>query len=140
MDGGTEFRQLSAPEHLCYDYASKLTYIQLKRYTDRFNELHLTDDEQRALETGIALNPVLPPVIEGTGGIREFQFSMPSDNLGSLHLTAFYCYFPENGKVVLMSLMETEEVGEMNPESREQLKRIFEALQEFGPEAWEEPM
>lgn len=131
-----ESRSLIYPKDM-YEPQELLTFIQLKEYTDSFIRLELTDEEQRALELGIMMNPTLSPVMEGTGGIREFQFSMPENTPGSLHLSAFYAYFPEAGQVALIELMETDEVGPMTPEERAELKRLFEAIQEHGPEAWE---
>ena len=119
------------------DAEELLTFTHLTEYTESFTSLGLTDDEQRCIEIGIMLNPTLPPVIEGTGGVREFQFSTPSSNPGSLHLSAFYAYFPETAKVALIDVMETDDVGPMTDQEKAALKEMFEQIQEFGPEAWE---
>lgn len=132
-----ERRQLLCPKHLCQDSAEQATFIQLLGYTNAFINYGLTDDEQRAVETGIMMNPVLPGIIDGTGGIREFQFSTPQNNPGSLHLSAFYAYFPETGKVALIGLFQTDDLAPMTDEERKALKKIFEEIQEHGPESWD---
>lgn len=132
-----ETRNIVCPQEFCHDSETLLTFIQLPAYTETFLKLELTDDEQRAIEIAIMLNPILPPVLDGTGGVREFQFGVPQDGPGSLHLTAFYVYFPEAGKVALLGLFETDAVGELTIEERAELKQLFDEIQEFGPEAWE---
>jgi hypothetical protein len=138
-DHPREFRMLTAPEHLCNDSAELLTFVQLAEYTEAFINFALTDDEQRAVETGIMMNPTLAPIIDGTGGVREFEFCMPNPTPRALHLSAYYAYFPEDRKVALISLLNSEEFStdELDPDSRKELKRIFEGIQKFGPEAWE---
>lgn len=132
-----ERRRLVCPKDLCGDVSELLTFIQLPAYTEAFKGLDLTDDEQRLFELGVMMNPLKAEVIEGTGGIREALFGTPKDGPGSLHLSVFYAYFPETGKVVLIDLAETDEVGELADGERAELKRLFEEIQEFGPEAWE---
>ncbi len=134
---GRETWNAVCPKELCGDSEELLTFIQLPKYTQSFVEIGLTDDEQRAVEIGIMMNPILSPVIDGTGGIREFEFGVPQDGPGSLHLSAFYAYFPESGKVALIGLFDTESIGEISLEDRAILKQLFEEIQEFGPEAWE---
>ncbi len=132
-----ERRALVCPKHLCEDPKELLTFIQLDDYTASFLRLQLTDDEQRAIETAIMMNPTLAPVIEGTGGIRELQVSTPKNTPGSLHISAFYAYFPETGKVALIDLFQTEDLEPMTVEERATLKELFEEIQEYGPEAWD---
>lgn len=131
-----ERRTLVCPKELIEDSKELLTFVQLKGYTESFQRMELTDDEQRALETVLMMNPTLPAVIEGTGGIRELEFGMPTMTPGSLKLTAFYAYFPEVGQIALIDLFETDEIGEMTPEEKGTLKQLFEGIQEMGPEAW----
>lgn len=131
-----ERRQLQCPSELADDTVELLTFIQMPLYTSTYLQLELTDDEQRAIETGIMMNPTLSPVLPGTGGVREFQFGTPGGNPGSLHLSAFYCYFPEMGKVALLDICQTDESGELTDDERAQLKILFEEIQEIGPENW----
>ncbi len=150
-----ERRSLVFPKHLDNPDAEELlTFIQLKGYTDSFIKFGLTDDEQRCLETAIMINPVVAPVIEGTGGVREYRIrvEIPTENPrpktssepaqangpGFLHLSAYYAYFPETGTVVQIELFDTDEfdAAEITIEERAELKRVFEGLQQFGPEAW----
>ncbi len=107
-----------------------LTFIQLDAYTEAFIKLELTDDEQRSIEIGIMMNPTLPPVIEGTGGVREFQCSTPTQSNGSLHLSVFYVYFPESEAVALALVAHTDDCGIMTNEERAQIKLLIEEIQQ----------
>lgn len=133
-----ERRTLVCSKALIEDSKELLTFVQLHMYTEAFLRLELTDDEQRAIETAVMMNPILPPVIEGTGGIRELEIGLPHSNPGSLQLTAFYAYFPEVQQVALIDVVETDELGEMTAEERAELRELFDAIQEVGPEAWEQ--
>lgn len=125
-----ELHRLVYPNDLC-EPMELLNFTHSKEYTESFLRLGLTDDEQRQVEVGIMMAPTLPPVIGGTGGIREFQFSTPKNTPGSLHLTAFYAYFPEGESAVLIDLMLTDEVGIITAVEREQLKALFEEIQKY---------
>ncbi len=118
------------PKDLC-DPKELLSFVQLDPYSASFAKMELTDDEQRKVEIGIMMNPTLSPVIEGTGGIREFEFCTPKLSIGSLHLSAFYAYFPEPGMVVLLDLFQTDDLGEMTAEERAELRALFEECQEW---------
>ena len=132
-----ERRELEVPEELHDGIVELLTFIQFPEYTASFRRLELTDDEQCEIEIGIMMDPLISPVIDGTGGIRRFDCGTPGDGPGSLEVSVFYIYFPESSKVALIDAMLTETVGEMSAESRAELKALVEEVQQVGPEAWE---
>lgn len=132
-----ESRMVVCPPEMFDDPKCLLTFTWMLEYTQSFEELELTDEGQRAIETVIMLDPVLPPVMEGTGGVRAFEISTPTLGPGSLQLTVFYAYFPEVGKVALMDLAQTDDIGPMTAVERAKLKEIYQGIQEIGPEAWE---
>lgn len=131
MDGlpNHEHHSLVYPNGLC-EPKELLGFVQLEPYSEAFQSLELTDDEQRTIEIAIMMDPTICPIIEGTGGVREFQFGTPSNSAGSLHLSAFYAYFPESRMVALISLVQTDEIGEFTPEERKEVKGLFEDIQE----------
>ena len=121
---------LTYPKNLCSP-KELLTFIWGDIYEESFTKLELTDEEQRAVETGLMMDPEISPVMANTGGIREFQFSTPGNGVGSLHLSAFYAYFPESGKVMLIDLALTDEMLPMTDEERAELKQLFTESQEW---------
>ncbi len=131
---GREKFTLKYPADMAFEAKEILSFLQEDGYTRSFQEFGLTDDEQRSIEAGIMISPLKSPVIDGTGGMREFQFCIPSNKPGSLHISAFYAYFPESGMVALVDLIETGEVGPMTDEEKATLKDLFERVQqEFPP-------
>lgn len=118
------------PQGLC-EPKELLSFIQLDPYVKAFSKLDLTDDEQRTIEVGIMLHPTVSVVMEGTGGVREFQCSTPTNSPGSLHLSVYYAYFPEHGTVGLIYVAMTDDIGELKPEERVELKGMFEEIQEL---------
>lgn len=126
-----ETRSVVCPMELRNDQIDKPTFVQMDPYTESFQELQLTDDEQRGVEASLMLNPIQAPIIEGTGGIRATHFALPTDSRGALHLTVHYAYYPEAGHIILADIWLTEEVDELTQLECARLKQLYEEVQRY---------
>lgn len=106
-----------------------VSFVHAKPYTDFFTQLELTDDEQRAIETVLMLDPLAGPIMHGTGGVRMHPLGIPNEGIGAFQLTLFYAYFPENRIIVLIDLAETEAIGPMTEEEQKELRSVYLDLQ-----------
>ena len=131
-----EVRKLVCSSDIIRDPEDLLTFIQMPAYMQSYDIMGLTDDEQRAIETGIMVNPLANPVEPGTGGVRIFECSTPSNGAGSLHLSVFHVYFPETQKVALLDVLVADSFGPLTNEERAELRELFDEIQQFGPESW----
>jgi hypothetical protein len=131
-----EVRKLVCSPNFIQDPEDLLTFIQMPAYTASYTLMGLTDDEQRAIETGIMVNPLANPVLDGTGGVRVFECSTPSNGVGSLHLSVFHAYFPETQKVALLEVLQSDSFGPLTNDERAELRVLFDEIQQFGPESW----
>lgn len=123
-----ERRRVEYPKDLC-DPKDYLRFIQLDPYAEAFAGMKLTDDEQRAIETAIMMDPIRCPIIEGTGGIREYDFSTTPKPHASLSFNVYYAYFPEKDTVCLIDLIDIGEVGPFDFDELKELKEMFEEIQ-----------
>ena len=101
-------------------------FVELKDFSDAWNDLALTDDDLYPLQLSILRDPKRWPVISGTGGLRKMRFSPPNWKRGkSGALRVCYAYFqPVN--IVLLVLAYTKD--EKDDLSNEEKKAIRNAL------------
>lgn len=88
-----------------------LRFIQLSQFEKAWHAWELEDEDLRALEMLVLVNPAGNPVIPGTGGVRKLRFSGSSWAHGkSKGARIYYIYVPEKGVVFwLFAHMRDEE-------------------------------
>lgn len=54
------------------------TFVYIKKFSDKWDELGLTDDDLLPLEEYLLKHPKAGAVVQGTGGIRKLRWALPS--------------------------------------------------------------
>jgi hypothetical protein len=94
--------------------------------------LKLTDDDLRALETCIMLNPQGPPVVQGTGGLRKVRFAPASWRTGKSGAARVgYVYFPDFGMVFLVVAYGKNEKDDLTPDDKREIRHLIEGIDEL---------
>ena len=78
------------------DYAPRFVWIG--PFDRRWSALGLDDGDMRALEMAIQAEPDRPPLVRGTGGLRENRFTAPGSGRGQSQewvVPDRVCPFPE---------------------------------------------
>src|SRR5438132_13767829 len=79
-----------------------LTFIELRPFTRRWQQLGLDDTDLQALQLLIMIRPKAGDVIAGTGGVRKLRFAPPQWRLGKRGaLRVCYAYVEQAGTIVL---------------------------------------
>ncbi|MDB5320851.1 MAG: hypothetical protein JWN40_2482 [Phycisphaerales bacterium] len=82
-----------------------ISLIQLPAFASNWKRLKLGDDDLRALESAILVDPAAPPIMKGTGGLLKIRFSPLTSSGGkSGGARACYAYFPEFELVYLCAV------------------------------------
>ncbi|MCL2411541.1 MAG: addiction module toxin RelE [Treponema sp.] len=53
-------------------------FAYLKKFSDKWDNLGLTDDDLSLLEQYLSKNPNAGKVVRGTGGLRKFRWKLPN--------------------------------------------------------------
>jgi hypothetical protein len=102
-----------------------LTFIEADGFLDDWKELRLNDDDLRALEVLVGMQPKGHPVIRGTGGLRKLRFASVRRAKGkSGGVRVLYVYFDEYGIVLLLAAYAKSEQDDI-PESHKKAYRQF---------------
>ena len=124
MEKGT----LYYPEHR-FNPEDLLTFIELKPFTRRWERLELTTDDLLTLQIAIMCDPLKPPVIPGTGGLRKLRFAPVGWNTGkSGALRVCYAYFEEHKTVLLTILYAKNEKENLTQEEKNQINKLLSAI------------
>lgn len=89
----------------------------------------LTDEEYRALQAALLLNPERGAVIPGSGGLRKLRWGV--DGRGKRGGVRLIYYYAPNGPLVLMLfLFAKNEQSDLTPDQLRKVRALVE--QEFG--------
>ena len=111
--------------------------IQLSAFAANWKGLGLTDEDLRALESAIQVNPAGPPVMAGTGGLRKTRFAAGRSSGGkSGGARACYAYFPEYGLVYLCAVFPKNEKASLTPAERNEYRKVLEAFARYLRASW----
>src|SRR5690606_32693397 len=73
----------------------QLTFVQLTGFVSEWKHFRLTDEDLRALERQLLVEPEAGAVMTGTGGLRKIRFAPPSRGSGkSGAFRVAYIYLP----------------------------------------------
>jgi hypothetical protein len=80
-------------------------FLQMATFTKAWEYHALTDDDLKALEDEILLNPIAGKVIQGTGGLRKIRFAAPGSKRGkSGGFRVCYVDFTEFGFIFFVAI------------------------------------
>ena len=113
-----------------FDPDDWLHFVQGRTFESSWKQLGLSDDDLRALEMFIMLNPQGPPVISGTGGLRKVRFAPESWNVGkSGAARVCYVYFPEFSMVFLVLAFGKGEKENLTANEKREIKTFIGNLE-----------
>jgi hypothetical protein len=93
-----------------------LTFIELRPFTRRWQQLRLADSDLHAVQSLIMTRPQIGTLIEGTGGLRKMRFARPDAGAGkSGGLRVCYAYFEAVATVVLAVVYAKGEKDDLTP-------------------------
>jgi hypothetical protein len=106
-----------------------LSFIELRPFSRRWDELGLTDKDLAALQVVIMTDPRGSPVIEGTGGVRKLRFVPAQWAKGkSGGLRVCYAFLEEVGTVILGFVYEKGEMDDLTDEQKKILRGVVERV------------
>lgn len=126
-----ETRTLVYPRDLC-DPKDWLNFVQLDPFENAWKRIGLGDEDLRALEIIIMVDPKRWPLIRGTGGVRKLRFSPGSWNQGSSGaLRVCYAYFESFGLVALIHAYTKTQKDDLTPTERKVIKKLIEEVEGY---------
>lgn len=106
-----------------------LRFVQMKVFERCWDAWELSDDDLRALETLVMINPDGAPVIQGTGGVRKLRFSASSWDFGkSKGARVYYLFMPEKGVVVWLFIHMRDEEDFLTAAGKEEIRKLVKAI------------
>lgn len=140
MDGEipSETRTLVYPEGSCNPQVW-LNFVQSKPFERSWKTIGLSDDDLRALEMLIMINPKGAPVVAGTGGLRKVRFAPAGWNQGKRGaLRICYVYFSQIGLVYLVIAYCKNRRDDLTAGEKSAIRQLIQDLRvELGLEAGE---
>ena len=126
-----ETRRLEYPRDLC-DPKDWLNFVQLDPFCRACKRLELLDDDIRAIEISIMLDPEQSPVIPGTGGLRKLRFSAENSNQGKRGaFRVCYVYFKEHGLVTLVLVYGKSQKDNLSASDKKLIKALIGEIEEY---------
>lgn len=105
-------------------------FIQLRGFSEEWDELGLSDEDLRELEIAIMLSPEAFPRVKGTGGLRKVRFSPKGWRRGkSGALRVGYVFFKEYQIVVFVILYSKGEKDDISPAGKKAIKNLIGRLE-----------
>lgn len=102
------------------------TFIELKGFSQRRLAL-MTDDEFRALQEALIINPLAGDLITGTGGFRKVRWGHRfSGKRGGVRV--IYYFIADKGRLYLALVYPKNEQDDLTAEQCQMLKRLTESL------------
>lgn len=113
-----------APEDL-------MVFIQARKFSERWDALHLTDDDLHALEIAIMSDPNRPPIVQHTGGLRKLRFAPPGSGRGkSGAFRVCYAYFEQVQVVHLLVIYAKNETDNLSARERAAIKKLIAEIRQ----------
>src|SRR5205085_7863211 len=95
-------------------------------FDSKWKRIGLGEVDRRRLEAAIQSNPTLPPVMEGTGGLRKIRLADEEGNRGkSGSYRVCYAYFATNGIVYLVTVFGKGEKDNLNAAEKKAVAKLI---------------
>jgi hypothetical protein len=108
-----------------------LRFVELKPFTDGWNDLKLNDDDLMALQIMIMLNPKGCPVVNGTGGLRKLRFAPARWHTGkSGAARVCYAYLQTYGTVLLLIAYAKNEKDNLTPDEKKTIRSLLTRIEQ----------
>ena len=126
-----EKRELQYPKDLA-DPKDWLNFVQLGTFERAWKKLGLTDDDLRAIEMSIMLDPTRPPVIAGTDGLRKLRCTIEREQLGTRSgLRCCFVYFEEFGLIALVTVYKKNRKDDLTAEECKAISKLIKSIRDY---------
>jgi len=106
-------------------------FIHLDSFEGDWEGLGLDDDELCLLQIQIMIDPLEPPIVSGTGGVRKVQFiPPPKEGERRKVVDVLYAVFTDFSVAVLAAADKGGEIEDILPEERAALQTIMREIEE----------
>lgn len=130
-DPAVETHRLSYPRDLA-DPKRWLKFVLLDPFPPAWKKMGLDDEDQRALEIAIMIDPERPPVVSGTGGLRKLRFAPKSWAIGKRGAARVcYVYFRRFGLVCLLTAYEKGVQDNLTPGQKKEIKSLIQEIETY---------
>ena len=107
-------------------------FIMTPEFDSVWSKLGLTDDDLKALQEEILLNPKVGAVIQGTGGLRKMRFSLNLGKSGGIRV--LYVDFVQHKETYLISAYSKNKKSNLNASEKSMIKKMIELLKKSADE------
>ena len=102
-------------------------FVELPGFSSDWESLGYSDDDLRKLQNRIMSNPLVSPVIRGTGGLRKLRFAPLKSALGKRGGTRIcYALFLARQIVLLVMAYPKNKKDDLTPKEKRVIKQILE--------------
>ena len=116
------------PQHV-FKPKEFLRFIELRSFSEGWDDLGLNDEDLSALQILIMLNPLGPPVVRGSGGLRKIRFAPARWRTGKSGAARIgYAYFKEYGAALLIIAYAKGEKEDLTADERKTIRRLIERV------------
>lgn len=104
------------------------TFVQTNEFTHKWEKLGFSDDDLRKLELELLINPLVGPVIRGTGKLRKVRFAFSnSGKRGGVRVC--YVDFAPYKVIYLITVYPKNERDNLTKEECSEIKKLIEILE-----------
>lgn len=103
-------------------------FIFIPEFEIRWKKLGFNDDDLRDLEAYLCEHPTLPPIIQGTGGLRKFRWSQHEGQGKSGGARILYVDFASFEKIYMISCFAKNKQINLTGAQKKQMKAVIEHL------------
>lgn len=108
-----------------------LTFIELRPFSDGWQQLGLTDDDLMALEIALMRRPKEFPVVQGTGGLRKMRFAPAKWTKGKRGAVRVgYVYLERYGTVILVIAYAKSEKDDVSPDEKKAIRKLLARVEQ----------
>ena len=101
-------------------------FIYLKKFSDKWDDLDLTDDDLIPLEEFLLKNPQAGEVVQGTGGIRKLRWALSKGKSGGIRIAYVDIVICE--RIYVLDLFPKNEKDNYTASDKKALKKLITAL------------
>jgi len=103
-------------------------FIYFKIFDKIWEEMGLSDDDQKELENIIMENPAIGKVMQGTGGVRKMRFVLPNNKGKSGGARILYVDYAFFETTIFLNIYTKGEKGNITDNEKKQLRKVVEGI------------
>ncbi len=107
-----------------------MSFLELPPFHRAWDGFGLDDQDLRALQILLMLNPTTHPVVSGTGGLRKMRFAREGEGKSGGYRVC-YAYYPQHNIAVLVLLYPKNVKANLTLAERTQLRVLLTRVGEL---------